>query len=85
MYAFPRIELPDKAIEKAKSLDQKPDFYYAMRLLESTGICIVPGSGFGQLPNTHHFRTTILPPEDQMKEMMAKLTKFHTDFLEEFK
>lgn len=44
MYAFPRIELPQKAIEKAKSLNQQPDFFYAMKLLETTGICIVPGN-----------------------------------------
>lgn len=43
MYAFPRIELPEKAIEKAKSLNQHPDFFYAISLLETTGICIVPG------------------------------------------
>ena len=43
MYAFPRIELPQKAIEKAKSLGQHPDFFYVMSLLESTGVCIVPG------------------------------------------
>ena len=85
MYAFPRIELPDKAIEKAKSLNQHPDFFYAMKLLETTGICVVPGSGFGQLPGTYHFRTTILPPEEQMQDMMKRLTKFHLDFLEEFK
>ena len=108
MYAFPRIELPEKAIEKAKSLNQHPDFFYAISLLETTGICIVPGkisnhqrwmmkwlitnflftwtgSGFGQLPGTYHFRTTILPPQEQMQDMMTRFTKFHTDFIEEFK
>ncbi|GBN30880.1 Alanine aminotransferase 2-like [Araneus ventricosus] len=55
MYAFPRLTLPEKAIEKAKSLGQAPDFFYAMQLLESTGIFVVPGSGFGQVPGTFHF------------------------------
>ncbi|GBO32827.1 Alanine aminotransferase 2-like, partial [Araneus ventricosus] len=55
MYAFPRLALPEKAIEKAKSLGQAPDFFYAMQLLESTGIFVVPGSGFGQVPGTYHF------------------------------
>jgi len=85
MYAFPKIDLPEKAIKKAESLGQKPDFFYAMKLLETTGICIVPGSGFGQIPGTYHFRTTILPPEEQMQDMMTKFTKFHSDFIEEFK
>ncbi|VDK89288.1 unnamed protein product, partial [Onchocerca ochengi] len=56
MYAFPRIEMPQKAIDKAKSLNQEADFFYAMQLLESNGICVVPGSGFGQKPGTYHFR-----------------------------
>ena len=29
---------------------------YCFDLLESTGICVVPGSGFGQKPGTFHFR-----------------------------
>jgi alanine transaminase len=43
-------------VEKAKSVGQAPDVFYAFQLLESTGICIVPGSGFGQRPGTYHFR-----------------------------
>ena len=83
MYAFPRIELPQKAIEKAKSLGQAPDFFYAMRLLEETGICIVPGSGFGQRENTYHFRTTILPQPELMKDMLERFERFQTNFLKE--
>ncbi|ETN72278.1 hypothetical protein NECAME_18921, partial [Necator americanus] len=37
------------------SLNQTPDFFYAMQLLEATGVCIVPGSGFGQKEGTYHF------------------------------
>lgn len=33
-----------------------PDMYYCMRLLEEEGICLVPGSGFGQREGTFHFR-----------------------------
>ncbi|GIX91444.1 alanine aminotransferase 2 [Caerostris extrusa] len=85
MYAFPRLTLPEKAIKKAKSLGQAPDFFYAMQLLESTGICVVPGSGFGQIPGTHHFRTTILPQTEKLKVMLKKLEEFHDKFLEEYK
>jgi len=56
MYAFPRIELPAKAIAAAKADGKSPDAFYAFQLLEETGICIVPGSGFGQKPGTSHFR-----------------------------
>ncbi|CAJ0944649.1 unnamed protein product, partial [Mesorhabditis belari] len=85
MYAFPRIHLPPKAVQKAESLGQKPDFYYAMRLLEEAGICIVPGSGFGQRDGTYHFRTTILPQPALFKEMLDRFSKFHKKFMAEFK
>lgn len=32
------------------------DVMYCFDLLENTGICVVPGSGFGQKPGTFHFR-----------------------------
>ncbi|EPB77692.1 aminotransferase, class I/II [Ancylostoma ceylanicum] len=85
MYAFPQIQIPQKAIEKARSLNQEPDFFYAMQLLESTGVCIVPGSGFGQKEGTYHFRTTILPQPELMKDMLNRFKSFHTKFLQEYK
>lgn len=39
-----------------QELGQEPDFLYCMELLEDQGICVVPGSGFGQRDGTHHFR-----------------------------
>lgn len=85
MYAFPRLFLPEKAIQKAKSLNQEPDFFYAMQLLENTGICIVPGSGFGQKPGTYHFRTTILPQPEKLKIMMKHFKDYHENFLKIYK
>ncbi len=35
-------------------------------MLLNTGIVVVPGSGFGQEDGTFHFRTTILPKEDDI-------------------
>ena len=37
-----------------------PDVVYCFKLLEETGICVVPGSGFGQVEGTFHFRSVIL-------------------------
>lgn len=51
-----QVKIPEKAIAKAKSLGQAPDVFYAFQLLEQTGMCCVPGSGFGQRPGTYHFR-----------------------------
>ncbi|CAF0919924.1 unnamed protein product [Adineta ricciae] len=85
MYAFPRVDLPQRAIEHAKSKKMAPDAFYCFELLEKTGICVVPGSGFKQRPGTHHLRTTILPPINQMKDMVERFRAFHTAFLNEWK
>lgn len=84
MYAFPKLNLPEKAIEAAKQKGIEPDAFYAFQLLEATGICIIPGSGFGQRPGTYHFRTTILPQTDKLIEMLESLEKFHNKFLEQY-
>ncbi|EXJ92387.1 alanine transaminase [Capronia epimyces CBS 606.96] len=80
MYLFPTINLPPKAVEAAKEADRVPDAFYCLRLLDSTGICVVPGSGFGQEPGTLHFRTTFLPPGT---DWISRWTKFHKDFMDE--
>ncbi|XP_044252943.1 alanine aminotransferase 1 [Tribolium madens] len=84
MYAFPQFTLPSKAVEEAKKQNKAPDVFYAFELLENTGICIVPGSGFGQQPGTYHFRTTILPQTDKLKVMLDKFKEFHTTFLKKY-
>ncbi|KAF8563716.1 hypothetical protein P879_03354 [Paragonimus westermani] len=84
MYAFPQVKLPPKAIETAKSKGMAPDFFYCLSFLEDSGVCIVPGSGFGQVPGTWHFRITILPSVEQMKTVMHKLERFHTTFLNKY-
>jgi len=70
MYAFPRVTLPPG----------RTDEEYCMALLEETGICVVPGTGFGQVPGTAHFRTTILPPTDRIRMVVEKLASFHASF-----
>ncbi|XP_023336163.1 alanine aminotransferase 2, partial [Eurytemora carolleeae] len=84
MYAFPQVLLPEKAIAAAQASGQEPDVFYAFKLLESTGICVVPGSGFGQLPGTYHFRTSILPRQEVIQDLLARFKTFHQDFIKEF-
>uniref|UniRef100_A0A8C1MCA4 alanine transaminase n=2 Tax=Cyprinus carpio TaxID=7962 RepID=A0A8C1MCA4_CYPCA len=84
MYSFPRITLPERAINEAKAKGQAPDMFYCMKLLEETGICLVPGSGFGQREGTYHFRMTILPPTDKLKIMLNKLKEFHQKFTQQY-
>ncbi|CAI0470825.1 unnamed protein product [Linum tenue] len=49
MYLFPRIKLPEKAIKAAEAAKTAPDLFYCRRLLNATGVVVVPGSGFGQV------------------------------------
>lgn len=84
MYAFPQIKLPPKAVQAAKDANMKPDTFYAISLLEEAGVCVVPGSGFGQKDGTFHFRTTFLPPEAKMDQVMDRLGKFHNNFMKKY-
>ncbi|CAI5971897.1 unnamed protein product [Closterium sp. NIES-64] len=84
MYSFPRIHLPPAAIAAAKAAGKAPDVFYCLRLVEATGISTVPGSGFGQKDGTFHLRTTILPPESKMPQIMRNFQKFHSDFMAKY-
>jgi len=88
MYAFVKFELPHKkgvdvskmTVDELYAYDAKRDFNYCMALLEETGICVVPGSGFGQMPNTMHFRTTILPPREDILSLVERMKTFHREY-----
>lgn len=82
MYAFPRVNVPEKAIEKAKEMGTTPDNLYALSLLEETGICVVPASGFGQKKGRVGFRTTFLHP-DTVKAIDL-FAKHHEKFTKEY-
>ncbi len=75
MYAFPRIELPPGV----------GDAEWCLALLEETGICVVPGSGFGQAEGTFHFRTTILPPAGELQAVVERIASFHAAFTARWK
>ena len=82
MYLFPTLHLPPRALAAAQAANQPPDEFYCFRLLDATGICVVPGSGFGQKEGTLHFRTTFLAPGT---EWVGRFEKFHRGFMEEFR
>ncbi len=91
MYAFVRFELPpDSSVDVGRmtgeerfEYDAKRDSEYCLALLEETGICVVPGSGFGQQPGTLHFRTTFLPPQEEIEGLVVSLKKFHEKYIRE--
>eukprot|EP00911_Craspedida_sp_UC1_P001317 UC1_evm2s995 len=84
MYSFPQIRLPPAAAAAAKAANKEPDVFYCLRLLDATGISVVPGSGFGQAEGSFHFRTTILPPEDDFPRILGLFTKFHAEFMAKY-
>ncbi|XP_078060154.1 alanine aminotransferase 2-like isoform X2 [Mustelus asterias] len=84
IYAFPRIEIPAKAREKAKLLHQEPDLFYCLKLLEETGYFLIPGKVFGQRDGIFHFRMSILAPAESLKIALKTITQFHCKFTAEF-
>jgi aspartate/methionine/tyrosine aminotransferase len=90
MYAFVRFTLPEEkgvdpesmTQEELRAYEEKRDSEYCLALLEETGICVIPGSGFGQLPGTFHFRTTFLPPVEEIEALIVKLKAFHERYVE---
>lgn len=91
LYLFPEVQgLPVRALEDAKGKKQKIDLWYCFQLLEATGICCVPGSGFGKEPvekggeggTSFWFRTTILAKETD--EFVERFARFHRELLEKW-
>ncbi|KAF8627143.1 hypothetical protein AX17_006360 [Amanita inopinata Kibby_2008] len=82
LYLYPRIFLSHKAQEAARAAGKEPDAFYALKLLNETGICVVPGSGFGQKEGEWHYRLTCLCPG--VEEYVTKLESFHKRFMEEY-
>jgi len=85
MYAFPQIKFPPAWIAMCKEKGVPADTQYCLDLLDATGICVVPGSGFGQVEGTYHFRTTFLPKESSLDGVNERLTKFHGAFMAKYK
>jgi len=84
MYIFPSVTLPEKFIEKAKSMGKPADFLWAKYMLEEAGVCVIPGSGFGQKPGTYHFRITFLADKDSLKEAVGKMKTVQEKIIKEF-
>ncbi len=71
-YAFPRLN------------NVSSDAHFVAELLKETGVVVVPGSGFGQLPGTNHFRIVFLPPENILEKAYKAIGNFHKKYIEKF-
>jgi alanine-synthesizing transaminase len=68
-YAFPKIELQDK-----------DDARFVAHLIKETGVVVVPGSGFGQVPGTNHFRVVFLPNEEILTKAYKNLADIYKNY-----
>ncbi len=68
-YAFPKLHT------------NKPDTDFVKGLLKETGVVVVHGSGFGQLPGTQHFRVVFLPNEEILTKAYNNIGTFYKKFL----
>jgi len=71
-YAFPRIHVDNS------------DEHFVKELLKATGVVVVHGSGFGQVPGTQHFRVVFLPPEDILRKAYQNIANFFGDYVRKF-
>uniref|UniRef100_A0A3Q4MPS4 alanine transaminase n=1 Tax=Neolamprologus brichardi TaxID=32507 RepID=A0A3Q4MPS4_NEOBR len=82
LFAFPRLHLTPKAIQKAKELGLQPDTFYCTRLLEEGGVFTGPGWEYGQKEGTYHIRYNT--SRDVMEELLRRLSSFHMTFMKDF-
>lgn len=71
-YAFPRLH------------NVSSDSHWAVELIKEKGVVIVPGSGFGQIPGTSHFRIVFLPPEEILKKAYKAIAEFNEIYSEKY-
>ncbi|MCL4550884.1 MAG: aminotransferase class I/II-fold pyridoxal phosphate-dependent enzyme [Bacteroidetes bacterium] len=71
-YAFPRLH------------NISNDAHWTTQLIKETGVVVVPGSGFGQMPGTQHFRIVFLPPENILEKAYKAIASFNEKYIEKF-
>lgn len=79
--AFPQVRLSPKVLEAAKKAGYLPDVFFCLELLKSTGIVVVPGSGFRQKEGTYHFRfTSLFLDDERLMDVLKRIHKFNEEF-----
>ncbi len=68
-YAFPRLHIDGD------------DKHFVAELIKATGVVVVHGSGFGQVPGTQHFRVVFLPTEDVLEKAYNNIATFFAEYV----
>ena len=71
-YAFPKIDIKGE------------DSHFVSELIKATGVVVVPGSGFGQKPDTKHFRVVFLPQDEVLEKAYKSIGEFFMEYKEKF-
>ena len=71
-YAFPQIH------------NVTNDAHWVSELIKETGVVVVPGSGFGQVPGTSHFRIVFLPPENILEKAYKAIAQFNEKYSQKY-
>lgn len=71
-YAFPQVHI------------KGDDNHFVAELLKETGVVVVPGSGFGQVPGTKHFRVVFLPPENILEKAYKAIADFTVKYFDKY-
>ena len=66
LYAFPQVV--------GAAADGFDDQAFALELLETEDVLVVPGSGFN-VPQSRHFRVTLLPEAGAIREVFARIDR----------
>lgn len=71
-YAFPKLEIKNS------------DNHFVAELIKETGVVVVPGTGFGQVPGTNHFRLVFLPNERILEKAYNAIGNFFQKYVDKF-
>jgi alanine-synthesizing transaminase len=66
LYAFPGVDM--------RRVPDFDDHRFALDLLETEGVLVVPGSSFN-VAYRNHFRVTLLPEAEQIREVFARIDR----------
>jgi alanine-synthesizing transaminase len=66
LYAFPEVD--------RTAIGDFDDHAFALELLETENVLLVPGSSFN-VPYRNHFRVTLLPHAAQMREVFGRIER----------
>ncbi|HKJ81375.1 MAG TPA: aminotransferase class I/II-fold pyridoxal phosphate-dependent enzyme [Ignavibacteriaceae bacterium] len=71
-YAYPQLHMEQK------------DSHFVAELIKETGVVVVPGSGFGQVPGTQHFRVVFLPNEQILEKAYKNIGTFFEKYQNQY-